>query len=228
MYIGSNKRRQSAFTLIEVLVAMVIFSLVMTVSVTSYRFSLSELTKEEKNNQIKHLTTTKLINSQIHSLTPFIFRTEMGEQVPFFQGNSNAFSFITDKPIQVTSPIAVATLQVVDDTVQYCEIEYGTFLLEDIDRIPKDCSSPITYLAGKDISITYFGWKDNFELSNFYSEYLNIAVKPKPLWSPTFSAAKRKLMPLYVRISIAEHTDILFKIPQLTSFELGASNAFEG
>ncbi|MEL0606655.1 type II secretion system protein, partial [Pseudoalteromonas undina] len=65
MYIGSNKRRQSGFTLIDVLVAMVIFSLVMTVSVTSYRFSLSELTKEQKNNQIKHLTTTNLINIQI-------------------------------------------------------------------------------------------------------------------------------------------------------------------
>ena len=228
MYIGSSKRIQSAFTLIEVLVAMVIFSLVMTVSVTSYRFSLSELTKEEKNNSIKLLTTTKLINSQIHSLIPFIFRTEMGEQVPFFQGSSNAFSFITDRPIQVTSPLAVATLKVVDDTVQYCELEYGTFLLEDIEHVTNDCSSPIVYVTGKDISITYFGWKDNFELSNFYSEYLNIAVKPKPLWSATFSGAKRKLMPLYVRISLAEQTDILFKIPQLTSFELGASNASEG
>ena len=228
MYIGSNKRRQSAFTLIEVLVAMVIFSLVMSISVTSYRFSVSELTKSEKNYQIKKLSTIKLINNQIHSLIPFIFRTELAEQVPFFHGNAYGFSFITDTPIQVNSPLAVASLKVIDDTVQYCEIEYGMFLLEDIELINNTCSTPINYLSGKGLSISYFGWKNSFELSNFYSEYLNVTVKPKPSWSTSFSAFKRKLMPLYIRFSIEGQSDILIKVPQLTSFELGASNAFEG
>lgn len=228
MYIGSSKRIQSAFTLIEVLVAMVIFSLVMTVSVTSYRFSVSELTKAEKSYQVNKLTTIKLINNQIHSLIPFIFRTELAEQVPFFQGNDKGFSFITENPIQVDSPLAVAQLKIVDNKLQYCEVQYGMFLLEDIDHINHECSSPITYLSGEDISISYFGWKDSFELSNFYSEYLNVAVKPVPSWSSTFSGAKRKLMPLYIKISIEEQSDMLLKIPQLSSLAQGASNAFEG
>ncbi|MEL0633123.1 type II secretion system protein [Pseudoalteromonas carrageenovora] len=228
MYIGNSKKVQSAFTLIEVLVAMVIFSLVMTVSVTSYRFSVSELTKAEKSYQTNKLTTIKLINNQIHSLIPFIFRTELAEQVPFFQGNETGFSFITENPIQVDSPLAVAQLKIVDDKLLYCETQYGMFLLEDIDHINHECSSPITYLSGEGISISYFGWKDSFELSNFYSEYLNVAVKPVPTWSAKFSAAKRKLMPLYINISIEEQSDILLKIPQLSSLALGASNAFEG
>ncbi|MEL0647373.1 type II secretion system protein [Pseudoalteromonas agarivorans] len=217
-----------AFTLVEVLVAMVIFSLVMTLSVTSYRYSLSTLTKEDKNHKVKSLTTIKLINKQVRSLIPFIYRTEFNEQVPFFEGITKRVSFITDKPIQVDSPIAVATLRVGEKSIEYCEAEYGLFLLDNIAREDMGCESPIVYMQGEDIELSYFGWKDGFELSNYYSEYFSIAVKPKPTWTSTFSAQKRKILPLFIKISMQEQSAIILKIPQLNSFEQGATNAFEG
>ena len=228
MYIGKIKRTQSAFTLVEVLVAMVIFSLVMTLSVTSYRYSLSTLTKEDKSYQVKTLTTIKLINKQVRSLIPFIYRTELNEQVPFFEGTSNRVSFITDKPILVNSPIAVATLSVNDKSLEYCEAEYGLCLLDSIARQDLSCDSPIIYMQGEDIELSYFGWKDGFELSNYYSEFFSVAVKPKPAWSPIFSAEKRKILPLFIKINTEEQSAIILKIPQLNSFEQGATNAFEG
>ncbi|MBH0057968.1 type II secretion system protein [Pseudoalteromonas sp. SWXJZ94C] len=228
MYIGSNKCNQSAFTLVEVLVAMVIFSLVMTLSVTSYRYSLSTLTKEDKSYKVKTLTTVKLINKQIRSLIPFIYRTELNEQVPFFEGDSNSVSFITDKPIQVDSPMAVITLSIRNKRLEYCEAEYGSFLLDNITREDLSCESPIIYMQGEGVEFSYFGWKDGFELSNYYSEFFSIAVKPKPMWSNVFSAKKRKILPLYIKINTREQSAIMLKIPQLNSFEQGATNAFEG
>lgn len=228
MFIGKTNHKEKAFTLIEVLVAMVIFSFVMVVSVTSYRMSLMNLTKENKSERVKELTSIKIINNQIRSLIPFIFRLSNGEQVPFFQGKRNQFLFITENPIQVTSPIAIVLIQVVENQLQYCEVEYGAVKLENLIFKSNACKAPFIYLTGEGIELSYFGWENAFELDSYYSEYLNVAVKPQPRWSGDFFSQERKLLPLYIQIKRKDQSAIRLKLPEMTSFEQGATNAFEG
>ncbi|MGO2073943.1 MAG: type II secretion system protein [Pseudoalteromonas sp.] len=226
MFIGKTNQKEQAFTLVEVLIAMVIFSLVMALSVTSYRFSLMNLTKVNKNEKITSLTRIKVINKQIHSMLPIFFHLDNGQQAPFFQGNNSQFSFITESPIQVHSPMAIATLRVVDNQLSYCESEFGTSKLENFKG--NKCNESFLYLIGEDIELSYFGWKNNLEESDYFSEYLSQPVKPTPKWSSVFLSQDRKLLPIYIEIKRKDQSPIRFKLPEITSFEQGASNAFEG
>lgn len=226
MSIGKINKKEQAFTLVEVLVAMVIFSLVMALSVTSYRFSLMNLTKVNKSEKLTLLTTAKIINNQIHSMVPLFYHLDNGEQAPFFQGNISQFSFITETPIQIDSPVAIATVQVIDEKLIYCESPLGTVKLENYKVT--NCTESLVFLTGEDIELSYFGWKNSLEESDYYSEYLSVAVKPSPKWSHVFLSQERKLLPIYISIARKDQSPIRFKLPEITTFEQGASNAFEG
>lgn len=228
MYIGKARYQKSGFTLIEVLVAMVIFALVMTLSVTSYRFSLLNLTKDDKQKNISELTHIKLINKQIRSLQPFFYPLQNGEKVPFFYGTEDGFSFITDNPIQIASPLAIAKIVVVQNEMHYCEVAFGSIDLTKFSTRDLQCQQSILYLSGNDIKLSYFGWKDRLDLDNFYSEFLNINIRPEPLWYSQFLAEKRKLIPLFVQINVKNSSSIFLELPEITPFQQGASSVFEG
>ncbi|GKW54119.1 hypothetical protein NCCP2140_31720 [Pseudoalteromonas sp. NCCP-2140] len=226
MFIGRIKR-QGAFTLVEVLIAMVIFSLVMTLAVSSYRYSILNLTKQDKSRSVDVLTTTKLINNQIRALKPFFHTNQEGAKTPFFIGGEKSMLFITESPIIVSSPIAVAALVIEENRLEYCEVPFGSFpLYQPPSTFP--CDENLTYLDAHEVEISYFGWKNRFELDDFYSEYLNVNVKPSPKWYSTFEGSKRGLVPMFVKIAGDKNSDIILQIPEVNPYQQGASNAFEG
>ncbi|WP_286259833.1 PulJ/GspJ family protein [Pseudoalteromonas apostichopi] len=226
MFIGKIKR-QGAFTLVEVLIAMVIFSLVMTLAVSSYRYSILNLTKQDKSRSVDTLTTVKLINNQVRSLKPFFHINQEGAKTPFFVGEEKSMLFITESPIIVSTPIAIAALIIENNKLEYCEVPFGNFPLH---QPPSSfpCGEKLVYLDADEVEISYFGWKNSFELDDFYSEYLNVNVKPSPKWYGTFKGNIRGLVPMFVKIASDKHSDIILKIPEVTPYQLGANNAFEG
>lgn len=226
MFIGRVKQ-QGAFTLVEVLIAMVIFSLVMTLAVSSYRYSILNLTKQGKSASVDALTTTKLVNNQIRTLKPFFHTNQEGAKTPFFVGEEKSMLFITESPIIVSSPIAVSALIIEGNRLEYCEMPFGSFpLYQPPSSLP--CDEKLTYLDANEIEISYFGWKNNFELDDFYSEYLNVNIKPSPKWYKTFKGSIRGLVPMFVKIASDKNSDIILQIPEVTPYQRGANNAFEG
>lgn len=228
MFIGKASKSQRAFTLVEVLIAMVIFSLVMTLAVSSYRYSLQNLSKQGKNNNLAALTTQKLINKQIRTALPFYYTLYTGSNALFFEGTESSVQFITDHPILIDSPLAVVELKVSENEVSYCEIAFGSVSLESVSK-GTTCDKKITYLEGNRIQLHYFGWKDSLELDNYYSEYLSINVKPSPKWSSEYSATQRGVLPLFLKISLSSEREIVLKIPEVNSYQRqGSNNGFEG
>ena len=63
MFSGKGSKSQKAFTLIEVLIAMVIFSRYVAVS-NGYRFSLLQLGDSDDVGSLEELTIIKLVNNQ--------------------------------------------------------------------------------------------------------------------------------------------------------------------
>ncbi len=127
----------------------------------------------------------------------------------------------------VSTPMAAVSLIVKDNKLEYCEVPFGSFPLHQLPS-PFPCDEKLTYLEANEIEMSYFGWKNSFELDDFYSEFLNVNVKPSPKWSSTFDGSKRGLVPIFVKITSDKNSDIILRIPEITPYQQGANNAFEG
>ena len=62
MSIGAFKKSLLGFTLVEVLVAMVIFTMVIALSVTSYRFVLGQIDDNQNRSDVSQLSKIKMLN----------------------------------------------------------------------------------------------------------------------------------------------------------------------
>ncbi|OHU95291.1 PulJ/GspJ family protein [Pseudoalteromonas byunsanensis] len=217
------------FTLVEVLIAMTIFSMVIALAVMSYRFSLQQLTKEQASHNVDQLSKVKLINRAIREATPFGYHNELRERVPFFIGTSTSFSFINRSPILISSPVSISTLYLTDQEIRYCETPFGSIALERYRFNSDNCEQGVTFMTVKKANFEYYAWKDWLELSNYYSPYMNVAVKPKPRWSVDFDASQRRIMPLYVRLTISQENEehesqLLYKLMRVPPSLFGADS----
>ena len=184
MYIGKVDSQAKGFTLIEVLVAMVIFSLVMTVAVSSYRLSIINLTKQDRSLDLNTFTTIKLINKQIKSLKPFFYTLDNGEKAPFFIGTENTMLFITETPILQDSPLAIAMLYIDKKRIYYCEVTFGSQALTSLkSTIP--CEEKIEYLNVENAKFSYLIHKFNpndFRTQNLLKKWIRSKTRLKKIF----------------------------------------------
>ncbi|WP_158678129.1 PulJ/GspJ family protein [Pseudoalteromonas sp. T1lg23B] len=224
-----NNNNTKGFTLVEVLIAMTIFSMVIALAVMSYRFSLQQLTKEQANHNIEQLSRVKLVNRTIREATPFGYHNELRERVPFFIGTRSSFSFINRSPILISSPMSIATLYLAEQEIRYCETPFGSTALEHYRFDSDNCEQSLTFMTVKTAQFEYYAWKDWLELSNYYSSYMNVAIKPVPRWSTDFDASKRRIMPLFVRLKISEEnaeqeSQLIYKLMRVPPSLFGAGS----
>ncbi|NKC17420.1 prepilin-type N-terminal cleavage/methylation domain-containing protein [Pseudoalteromonas sp. S4498] len=230
MYSGVKQSNRTGFTLIEVLISMVIFSIVIALAVMSYRFSLQNLTSSNSRYDIDKLSRVKLVNQQIREAFPYGYVDELGKTVPFFIGKKEGFAFVTRSPVLISEPIAVSTLYIKDRDLLYCEVPLGVVSLSSFKIHESNCEKSISFMSSQSFEFQYFGWKDWLEFSNYYSEYLDIVVKPKPTWNDTFYASQRKIMPLFIRIKVKNDNargkvnHLIYRISRIPPSLLGASS----
>lgn len=229
MCIGVNNDKAKGFTLVEVLIAMTIFSMVIALAVMSYRFSLQQLTKEQTNHNVEQLSKVKLVNRAIRAATPYGYRKELRENVPFFVGTRNSFSFVNRSPILISSPVSIATLYLSGKEIRYCEAPFGSVSLERYRFNRDDCEQHLTFMSVSKANFEYYAWKDWLELSNYYSPYFNIATKPKPRWSANFDASERRIMPIFVRLNVSQETkeqeeQLIYKLMRVPPSLFGVSS----
>lgn len=214
--------RARGYTLIEVLVAMVIFSVLMTLSVSSYRYFFNATgSKGSMDYDLSLLTKRKIINSTIKGLQPYYYPGFERKSELFFKGNENAFSFVTSNPSYLKEPMVIANffIQESGKELAYCELPLGSVNLLNYKFKVSSCQDYQVYLNAENIRFSYFTWKDVLELDNYYSELLNIAIKPTPLWREQYDSAKTIILPLYIKVIIEGGetllpSELLFAVPQ--------------
>lgn len=212
------------YTLIEVLVSMVIFSVLITLAVSSYRYFFSATSK--KNSQsynLSMLTERKIINTSIQDIQAYYYQDFDGKNKLFFHGTKNSFSFVSNSPSYLDASMVVATVFASHSNTQlrYCEQALGSVSLLNFHFRESDCSNSKLYLLSENIKFLYFSWKDAFELDNYYSDLLNITIKPKPMWRTQYLSAQTLALPLMIKIKIETKpnqdllpAELMFKVPQ--------------
>ncbi|WP_175623906.1 type II secretion system protein [Pseudocolwellia agarivorans] len=228
----SNK----GYTLIEVLVAMVIFSVLITLAVSSYRYFFTSVgDKKNQSYALSLLTQRKIINTSIKGLEAYYYLDYDNKSVLFFNGKKESFSFVSYQPSYLDEPLVVSTFFIAESgkELRYCERPLGSLALINYMFRDSDCPVSHLYFEGESISFSYFGWKDAFELDNFYSEYLNVAIKPQPKWRFQYNSAETLTLPLFIRIQHATSNSLLpnefmFELPQELPEAKREKNAFSG
>lgn len=213
-------RKNKGYTLIEVLVSMVIFSVLITLAVSSYRYFFSSIgVKKGQAYTLSLLTQRKIINTSIRGLEPYYYIDYDNKSKIFFHGNKNNFSFISYRPSYLDEPLVISTFFIIESgrELHYCERALGSVQLKDYFFRESDCQDSKLYFSSENISFSYFGWKNGFELSNFYSEYLSVAIQPKPNWRALYNSAETEVLPLFIKIKHAINNDL---IPPEFMFEL--------
>ncbi|GAA0815192.1 hypothetical protein GCM10009111_13140 [Colwellia asteriadis] len=210
------------YTLIEVLVSMVIFSILITLAVSSYRYFFSATaSKNSQAHALSLLSQRKIINTSIKALEPYYYVDYDNKSRLFFLGEKERLSFVSYNPSYLNEPLTISTLFLAEsgNELYYCEQALGTISLMNYRFRERDCLEKKLYLKGENIRFSYFSWKNALELDSYFSEYLNVNVKPKPQWRSQYDSAETLALPLYIKISTSNALGLLpnefmFEVPQ--------------
>lgn len=108
------KNSKKAFTLVEVLVAIILFSLLMSISLFSFKFFINKLDNVETSNPEKVISYEYLNNS----ISGLYFYPK--EKSYFFQKDNNSITYVTNNSIYY-SEIVIAKIEFKDDKLYYFE-----------------------------------------------------------------------------------------------------------
>lgn len=228
--------KPKGYTLVEVLISMVIFSVLITLAVSSYRYFFSATaSKNAQAYTLSLLSQRKIINTSIKAVEPYYYVDYENKSRLFFLGEKARLSFVSFNPSYLNEPLVISTLFITNsgNELHYCEQALGSVSLVNYKFRENDCPNSKLYLKGDNISLSYFTWKNALELDNYFSEYLNVNIKPRPKWRAPYNSAETLALPLYIKISTSNASGLLplefmFEVPQEIPLAKRDKNGFAG
>lgn len=227
-------KKNSGFTLIEVLISMVIMSLIIGLAVSSYRYFFNFGNQDniaEQDVAVKGLTKIQPINQAVRSTLAYYYYSEYEQQKRlFFKGSKRSMSFVTKRPALVDSPLAIAILLVridgAQDQLLYCELPLGSRDLATFNAVESDCDEhQFEYLRANDISLEYFGWQSRNDIENYTSGWFSAAeVSLAPQWFSNYESDKTQLLPLSIRVTSLYDIDQRSWIPEQVIWWINEEN----
>lgn len=130
------KREGAGFTLVEVLIAMVVFSLLMVLVSSSISFSTRFWQKEHDNlsNKISEFIYTEKLSRSIASMQPYGVYVGRNRTVRlFFQGDNSQITFVSENGLYKQGPVIVsvrvADLEDGSQSMQIAEVSLHEYML---------------------------------------------------------------------------------------------------
>jgi prepilin-type N-terminal cleavage/methylation domain-containing protein len=190
------------FSLIEILVATAILSMVLMISSMGYSFFMERWHKADNKFSVVTQTAKKFLLTKevVTGYFPYILRKDDGTGGIYFEGNSDSFIGITGRSVFAASGIAVARMSIEKQADFSYNLVYEEHLLDKSPflRIEQEFEfeNKVVLLLGiTDIRFTYFGARD---LAADVDSSENI-------WWQTFNALSRKIMPRIIRITFVDN-----------------------
>lgn len=176
--------RQRGMTLIEMLVALTILSLVITVAAEGYRYYFFSVDKRlyANNKQMSQVITRKLVNEQLKKIIPYYVKrsNSKDEHVVFFKGSSKDLIAVSSSSIS-GNPLysSVIALLLQDGWLVYCEKPMTDFVLSsDVMDSSAVCDEhKIRIMQADDVKMTYHGYT---ALANVFKMDLETGSRDTP------------------------------------------------
>lgn len=201
-----SSKRNSGFTLVEMLVSMALLSMVLLISANAY-----SLFSERWNGRLgkynssftlaKQMTLTQEV---LKSVRAYVVLSGENEQAKlYFEGNRNGFVGVAEKSLFNPAIPAVVRFQFVQNADFTFRLEYQESLMSDYLLLRAqqqiEFSSSIVLFDGlTDVGFEYFGWESFRAKTNYLNDPTQENLSKQ--WSDNFNSLERDVQPEFVRI----------------------------
>ncbi len=205
----NKPKQQQGFSLLEALIASTIFSVVLLIASSAFKFFMSMGSRSVNSEQVMQDTMNSIkMRDSIKGLHHYYLRESaisLAAAKPFFWGSQEGFTGISlnaidfsHQPTRITVAAKKNSHNVTD--LVYCE--YNNKLEFPITNISVECDYPKVLAANiNSVEFEYFGWSS---LSALYdtSVVWGDSFMNKKKWSKQWHGKEQGLLPQYIHISI--------------------------
>ncbi|NRD74689.1 prepilin-type N-terminal cleavage/methylation domain-containing protein [Shewanella sp. VB17] len=209
------------FTLIEVLIAMLVLSMVMFIGSLSFS-TFSQRWQKDMGRFTQEVANAKnliLLQKSLNGMSNYIVKDSEDEPVYFFKGNEKYLMFVTNNPIFNTEGQALIRLSVSmsadgKERLNYEESPFEGAPLLRLTSLPKANYSQIL-LVDNNIRFNYYGWEKQKDRADFYE---GEPVKLK--WIQEYFSEKIGMLPYAVNISWGTNEPVIFPVANDNAYQL--------
>ena len=213
--------RARGFTLIEVLLAMMLLSIVMYIGSLSFSIFSERWSKELGgfNQDVSETRKLLLLRQVFRGAANYLLRDASDDPVYLFDGNSQRVKFVTNAPIFQTDNQALVSLEVKtladgEQQLVYNEYSFRNGPLLELNSTPASEQS-LVLLQASNIRFNYFGW-ENFAARSRYIEYTEGALQ----WQAEYNAAAVGMLPYAVNLTWQQNEPVIFPLNQDNRFKV--------
>lgn len=197
---------QQGFSLLEALIASTIFATVLLIASSAFKFFMSIGSREVNSEQVMQDTMNSIkLRNAIKGLHHYYLRENaisLKDAKPFFWGSQDGFTGITLNAVDFSSQptrISIAAQTDKNNITNLIYCEYNNKVAFPTAKVEPECDYPKILAANiKRLEFDYFGWSS---LNALYNS-APVSLTSDKVWAREWNAAKRRLLPQYIRISI--------------------------
>ncbi|ELA6984460.1 prepilin-type N-terminal cleavage/methylation domain-containing protein [Vibrio parahaemolyticus] len=215
--VGPIRSRQSGLTLVEMLVALLIMTAVISVANQSYRqFVVGAADfKIKYEKHLKRFQKQQLVLERLEGAMLYMSKQQSlfssNETLPYWIGLSDSLTAVTYKSLQDPTYSAVFQLKLEGNDLLYCEKTIDTWLPQ-VDVVPDEiCNFKVIVAENiKSLSLRYFSWSDYQDF--LYSEQMRIDEDPRvvnfqPDWHSLLIGGKASIIPTWYEVKFVDELD---------------------
>lgn len=213
--------KSAGFTLIEILIAMLVLSIVMFIGSLSFS-TFSQRWQEDMGSFTREVANAKnlvLLQKALNGISNYIVKDDKDEPVYFFKANDKYLMFVTNNPVFNTDGQALIRLSVTvrSDGMQQLRYEEAPFELTPLLRLSSlpEANYSQVLLIDDNIRFNFYGWEDQKQRSAFYE-----GEPTSPKWMPEYLGEKSGMLPYAVNITWGSNEPIIFPVPNDNAYQL--------
>jgi prepilin-type N-terminal cleavage/methylation domain-containing protein len=217
--------KAKGFTLIEVLLAMILLSIVMYIGSLSFSIFSERWRKDMGgfNTDVSNARKLLLLRQLLHGTANYLVRDKDNHTVYFFYGDAQQLTFITNKPVFQTEAQAlvrlnVRTLENGQQQLVYSESSFITTPLFSVTPLPQP-EQTLILLQSENIRFNYFGW-DSFAARSRFIEYSEGELQ----WQTQYDAAAIGVLPHAVNLIWNKNEPVIFSLSHDNRFKVIYAN----
>ena len=217
-------KQQQGFSLIETIIASLIFAAVIAIASLAFKFFITNSTKTSLSDEILNETAVMInlrnaIKGTEHYFLPLKRQQLLGPKL-FFHGSDYSFTGITTHSLRFPSQptqyrVFVQTSEDNKKSLLYCEYN----MKESYPLLTKDdnCSFTATIADSIDgVSISYFGYDSVNDLFGIKRS----SNKDKKRWKTDWDGAVAKILPQFIQLKIEYQEKVASYKPEQIWFRI--------
>ena len=196
--------KQRGMTLIEMLVALLIFASVMSLSSEAYRYYIVSGQKHNKrfDQALDMLWAQQLLSRQLAGVLLYYAANEEGNRRVLYRGNETELVFVSSNSVRNPGTAALSAFHFQDKRLQYCEQSLESYTAMTVPSTTEEiCDSfQIDLLAANTVKFRYFGWPSVLAQLDEQENSPVIANKT-PVWLERYYGDETGTVPVVVSLS---------------------------